>query len=203
MRIYLFRHGRPAHRGGGIIDARGFARWLEEYDSCGLDASIPPTRKALEAASMCKAVVTSPLPRASASASLLFPGKSILVEPSLAECRIPTPRMPLLMLPPDLWIALSRTLWMFGLARAAESRADALDRARRGAEMLMRIASFNKSVAFVGHGMINMHIATELRRRGWRGPAVPGGSFWDVAEYTSALVPISSPKSAIPNPEAV
>lgn len=203
MRIYIFRHGRPAHRGGGMLDAGGFARWVEDYNASGPDPSHPPTRKALDAAAMCKAVVTSPLPRARVSAGILFPGKSILVEPSLVEFRIPTPRVPLLVLPPDLWIALSRSLWMLGLACGAESRAEANDRAARGAEMLTRIASFNKSVAFVGHGMINAQLASELRKRGWRGPSIPGGSHWDVTEYTSALIPIGSPKNALPNPEAV
>ena len=203
MRIYIFRHGRPAHKGARILGARGFARWVEEHDSCGLDPASTPTRRAIEAASQCKAVVTSSMPRASASASLLFPGKSILVESSLVEFGIPTPKVPLLIMPPDLWVALSRSLWMLGMTRGTESYSDATDRAARGAEMLIRIASFNKSVAFVGHGMLNLQLASELRKRGWRGPAVPGGSYWDVTEYTSGLVPIGSPKGAMPNPEAV
>jgi len=193
----------------GSVNAPGFNQWLREFDASGIDPWAPPTEDCRQLACGCKAVVTSPLERAHDSARLLFPDRSVLVEPRLRECGLPSPPLPFVRLSPKTWVALCRTLWFMGYCKGTESVSDARARAIKGAEILVRIAAHNDSVAFVGHGMINAFIARELKQLGWQGPSIPGREYWDVTVYRSALQPIKGREAikgsrvAVPKPETV
>ena len=191
MRICLIRHGKPkAIPGPDKLTAEGFGRWLREFDATGIDPWACPPEDVLETARKCRAVVTSQMERAHASARFLFPGSSILVEPLMNECGLPSLPLPLFNMAPSSWAALCRSLWFLGYCRGTESVWHARSRAARGAELLIRLAANNGSVAMVGHGMMNTFIGRELRRQGWSGPAWPGSRHWDMAVYTSMLEPI-------------
>jgi len=194
---------------GSSLNASGFTQWLREFDSSGIDPWARPTDEGRQLACGCKAVVTSPLERAHASARLLFPDRSVLVEPRLRECGLPAPPLPFVKLSPEAWVSLCRTLWFMGYSKGTESVAEARARAVKGAEILVRIAAYNDSVAFVGHGLINAFIARELRQSGWQGPSIPGRNYWDVTVYRSSLQPIKGREALkgsrvrVPKPETV
>jgi broad specificity phosphatase PhoE len=210
MKICLVRHGRPKPASSERVSSQGFLEsWLREFDATGIDPWAHPPEGAMDRARQCKAVVTSPLQRAHDSARLLFPDRSILVEPSLREFALPSLPLPFITLAPETWVALCRALWFVGYCRGTESITEARARARRGAELLQRIAGHNGSVAFVGHGMINTFIARELRQMGWQGPTIPGRKHWDVSVYTSTMTPIKGREAlkgtrvTVPKPETV
>jgi broad specificity phosphatase PhoE len=210
MKICLVRHGKPGVTSGGGVSSQGFfENWLKEFDASGIDPWARPPEEMMNRARQCKAVITSPLQRAHDSARLLFPDRSILVEPSLREFGLPSLPLPFITLAPGTWAALCRALWFAGFCRGTESVSEARARARRGATLLQRMAGHNGSVAFVGHGMINTFIARELRQMGWQGPPIPGRKYWDVSVYTSTLTPIKGreaikgPGVAVPKPETV
>lgn len=210
MKICLVRHGKPGLKSGDSMSSRGFFdEWLKKFDSSGIDAWARPPEEMMDKARQCKAVVTSPLQRAHDSARVLFPDRSILVEPSLREFDLPSLPLPFIALSPETWISICRSLWFVGYCSGTESISEARERAKRGAELLQSIAGHNGSVAFVGHGMINTFIARELRQMGWQGPSTPGRQYWDVTEYTSTLMPIRDRQAikgtrvTVPKPETV
>jgi len=195
---------------GGKVNAAGFSQWLSEFDASGIDPWARPPEDSRQLTCGCKAVVTSPLERAHASARLLFPDRSVLVEPRLREFGLPVPPLPFVRLSPRAWVALSRTLWFMGYCKGTERLSEARGRGVKGAEILVRIAAYNDSVAFVGHGLINTFVARELRRLGWHGPSIPGSNYWDVTVYRSALQPIKGREAIVkgsrvrvPKPETV
>ena len=73
-------------------------------------------------------------------------------------------------LPVFVWIVVLRLLWLVGFSRNGESLISARRRARQAAAGLIQLAEANQIVLLVGHGLFNHLIATELRKRGWRGP---------------------------------
>jgi len=210
MKICLVRHGKPAPVPGKSVNAEGFGRWLREFDAAGLDSWERPPKDMVHKVCDCRAVVTSPLERAHSSARLLFPGRSVLVEASLREFGLPSAPLPLVRLQPGTWVALCRALWFAGYSRGAENITDARARAAKGAELLVRLAAHNDSVAFVGHGLINTFLARELKRLGWQGPSIPDRHYWGVAVYRCGLQPIKGreaivkgPRVRVPKPETV
>ncbi|MFC1549476.1 histidine phosphatase family protein [Nitrospirota bacterium] len=210
MKICLVRHGRPKPVSCEGVSSEVFSEsWLKDFDATGIDPWARPPQEMMDRARKCRAVVTSPLQRAHDSARILFPDRSILVEPSLREFGLPSLPLPLIKFPPGVWVMLCRILWFVGYCRGTESLSEARARARRGAELLQRMAGHNDSVAFVGHGLINTLIARELRQMGWQGPPIPGRKHWDVSEYTSTMTPIKGREAlkgsrvAVPKPETV
>ena len=197
MKICLIRHGKPRLDSGKSVSAGGFGEWLKEFDATGIDPWAQPPGDVLDMARDCKAAITSPLVRAHESARFLFPDRSIMIEPLLREFGLPRLPLPLLTLTPGRWAALCRALWFLGYCCGTESIWEARARAAKGAEMLVRLAAHNESVAFVGHGMINTFIARELRRQGWTGPLFPGTKYWGAAEYRCGLQPIKGREALV------
>ncbi|MFH1811273.1 MAG: hypothetical protein ABIJ09_21215, partial [Pseudomonadota bacterium] len=106
-----------------------------------------------------------------------------IVDQVFREADLPTPTQRRLALGPHTWGAISRVLWLSGRNLDAEPVEVARGRARQGALLLAQAAAEHGTVLLAGHGFINILIARELRRQGWRGPRIPTRRYWDHAIY--------------------
>ena len=63
-----------------------------------------------------------------------------------------------------------RSAWFLGFAAHTESIGSSSVRAGQAADRLIELAERHGSVLLLGHGIMNVLIAWQLRKRGWRGP---------------------------------
>ena len=130
---------------------------------------------------MC--VFTSPLRRSRDSAALLAPDASTVVAAEFREADLPSGFHSGLRLRPELWGLLARTAWFCGWSTGVDNFAMVRERAAKAARLLQERAAPDDLVVLVGHGMMNILIARELRASGWRGPMVPSRRHWGYAVY--------------------
>lgn len=79
--------------------------------------------------------------------------------------------------------SILRCLWFSGYSDRCESLNNAKQRAKKAAEKLVDYAQEHQSVAFVGHGFINLLIAKELQKSGWKGKRKTGSKHWNCTTY--------------------
>ena len=60
---------------------------------------------------------------------------------------------------------------------------EAKKRAVEAVNILAELANEHKKVIFVGHGVYNRILASELRKNGWAGPKNPGSKHWSYGVY--------------------
>lgn len=183
MQITLVRHGRPRLAVPRRIAGRELCSWIERYDEAGIDPELPPPAKTRELAAAASCIVTSTLCRSIESARTLAPARGTIREAAFREAGLPSPTDARLRLPPQAWGALARIAWFLGWCPNAETLALARQRAAAAATHLVELSHKHGSVLLVGHAVFNRLIATELRRSGWRGPALPSGSYWQAGVY--------------------
>ena len=78
-----------------------------------------------------------------------------------------------LRLPALVWIIFARLLWGLGYSLDSYSQVDAKKQAKQAADFLEQRFSDIGSTVLVGHGLTNLFIARELKKRGWHGPRTP------------------------------
>lgn len=186
MKIVLLRHGRPAVKNLGKMSGAGFQNWIDAYNSADLDLSCVPSAESVNAATECRAVVCSDLPRSIASAQSLGFTQLDLVERDFREMELPCANIPWLNCPASFWAVVFRVAWFLGYSTGVESYQQAKIRARHCAQRLIKIAQQNDSVVFVGHGFLNRFIAKELTHLGWQGQAKAARAYWGFAVYERA-----------------
>ena len=107
----------------------------------------------------------------------------LVTESVFEEADLPS-RFPLaLRLHPDVWGILARGAWLCGWSGGVEGSAAARRRAAQAAAMLIERSAEHPTIVVVGHGMMNILIARELRRNGWRGPRFPSPRHWSYGVY--------------------
>jgi broad specificity phosphatase PhoE len=183
MQIVLLRHGRPDILEYGKMNATEFSRYVESYNSAGIDKNHKPSKEAIEIAYSCNTVVCSDLLRSIKSARLLDVNEIDYIEPVFREVELPHGRFPVLRLSPNIWAVYFRVLCFFGYSSNGESLGEGKSRASKAANKLKQIAENNGSVLLVGHGFTNRLIAKDLLSSGWQGPANPGNQFWEFGVY--------------------
>ena len=183
MRIILLRHGRPAWDFRTPIRGRDFGAWRRGEDDAPLDPGSRPDPALERLIRSAPCVFTSPLRRSRESAALLAPVVSPVVNAEFREADLPRDFRSGLRLRPALWGLLARSAWFCGWSREVESFGAARERARKAAGLLESRAVSDDVVALVGHGMMNILIARELRAAGWRGPRMPSRRHWGFAIY--------------------
>jgi broad specificity phosphatase PhoE len=175
--IVLVRHGRSAHVETEWIDVDGVRRWMRDYDAAeiALEQVPPPELVALVASSA--RLLTSDLPRAVASATLLAAGREIVHVPLLRETALETSDSPLrrlggVRLPLRGWALVFGARWLAAWARGAPPPgvdAAALARAESAADWLIAQAiEGDGRIVAVTHATIRLLVAQTLVRRGWR-----------------------------------
>ncbi|PYP78884.1 MAG: hypothetical protein DMD35_10385 [Gemmatimonadetes bacterium] len=173
MKIALARHHLVPHRRTAFVDAAGFSAWCAWYDAAC--APVLPDTPSTDW-DLCW---TSDLPRAKRTAECLH---------DAVACETPLLReVPFGVvasggtLPLMVWQGLARIAWWSGHASQPETRRQTRARAAAVADVVLgddRLAHRpDARVLIVAHGLFMHVLATELRRRGFRGglPLRPAG----------------------------
>ena len=185
--ILIVRHGRTSHAfTRGRVTAAEFRAWIDDYNRAGLDAASEPSAELVELAKSVACVVCSDLRRALESAERLRPGVQLRVSPRFREAGRPMAGNWRVRLPLGVWDRISVFLWRLGCSTCDESRTAATTRARTAARELVELAMKSDRILFVGHGMINEMIGTELLKLGWSGPAKLDDVHWGCSTYRSS-----------------
>ena len=69
-------------------------------------------------------------------------------------------------------------------------------RASRAADRLCALAAKHGTVVVVAHRTFNRFLATQLLKRGWRGPRLLSGAYWSSATYVRNIPPRDPTKRA-------
>lgn len=172
MQIILVRHGRPDHSAAPWSTPVGMKDWVERYNAASVVASERPDTLC-ELASNAGAVVCSSLIRCVESRAHLGCDCVHEPDPVFAEAHLPYPDWAYPRMPSRLWRISFRTAWFFGFARHTEPVEESRVRAAAAADKLIALAHTHGTVLLMGHKVMNALIATQLRKRGWKGPALP------------------------------
>jgi broad specificity phosphatase PhoE len=183
MEITLLRHGKPDIPSLNKLSASAFTYWIQDYNAAALSATSKPTPEALAGARVSNAIVCSKLQRSIDSAKALDAEKLMLSSSMFNEAGLPSANWHSLKLSPKIWAVLFRILWLLGYSKNSESFTKAKNRATEAARVLTELANEHEKVIFVGHGVFNRIIATELRKNGWAGPRNPGSQHWGYRVY--------------------
>jgi broad specificity phosphatase PhoE len=183
MQIALLRHGKPKFPNSGWVNGSEYRKWLEAFNAQGLSDHSLPSAKLVEQTKRYNSVVCSNLNRAIESANLLGLHEKRRIDNLFREAELPHWNHRGVKLPPALWTAFARSLWLLGHSPNCESLSQAKTRAAQGTETLIKLAEKNSSVLLIGHGFINRYISKELISKGWRGPIRRQNDYWSLNEY--------------------
>lgn len=183
MNIILVRHGRPDHRAASWSTPAGMKTWVERYNAANVVGSErpEPLRRLADSAGI---VVCSSLMRCVESRTHLGCDCTHLPDPLFAEAHLPYADLGYPLMPSRFWRLTFRTAWFLGFANHSEPVAESRIRASEAADRLIELAETHGTVLLMGHKIMNALIATQLRRRGWRGPALPLlATYWGASRY--------------------
>lgn len=183
MRIILIRHGRPAWDFRTPICGYAFGEWRRGEDAAPLDPHSRPDLALEQLIRSAACVFASPLRRSRESAVLLAPRAAAVIAAEFREADLPFAFRSGLRLRPELWGLLARSAWFCGWSTGVDSLSVVRERAANAATLLRERAARDDTVALVGHGMMNILIARELRTTGWRGPRMPSRRHWGFGIY--------------------
>lgn len=181
MKITLMRHGKPVLAKTGWVAPVEMAHWIECYQLSEVAADgVPHLSLALANSATC--IVASTARRALSSVQVL--GQTVRVTDAVfGEAELPFALWRFPRLPPFVWAAIFRMLWLVGYSRGADSIQATKARARAAAHQLIALAGQGAPVLLVGHGIMNRLIARELLALGWAGPAKPASQHWGASVY--------------------
>ncbi|MEW6613173.1 MAG: histidine phosphatase family protein [Pseudomonadota bacterium] len=186
MEIILARHGRSALFAAAPRSRQPFSAWARAYEASGIAGCPAPQAGQQGPLRELGLLVTSDLRRTLESARCLCAGAPLLVDPLFREAGLGSAFMEGVRLGPRTWGALAPALWLLGLPAGAESWRAVRTRAQRAAALLIEQAQRTDTVMLVGHLIFNAFVATELKKRGWRGPALPRSGYWQCSSYRRA-----------------
>ena len=157
--------------------------WLERYNAANVVGRERPSALK-QLAGTADLVVCSSLLRCVESRAHLQCECSVDPDPLFAEAHLPYPDWAFPMMPSRFWRLTFRTAWFLGFSSHTEPLNESRARARAAADKLIGLAQTHGNVLLVGHKIMNALIATELRRRGWKGPAMPLlAGYWHPSRY--------------------
>ena len=128
-------------------------------------------------------IITSTLRRSIDSAYILAPSTPFITDSLFREADLPSSFQSKIRLRPRVWGVLARSAWLCGWSDGGESFAAARDRAVRAAQALVAQTAAHDTLAVIGHGMMNLLIARQLRAGGWQGPRIPSLRHWSFGVY--------------------
>jgi broad specificity phosphatase PhoE len=184
MQIVLVRHGRIAWEFLTLIPGYALSEWRRGEDAAPLDTGYRPGAELERLIGTAASLIASPLRRSLESARLLAPAVEPLIDARFREAELPAAIRSGVRLPAKMWAGLARAAWFAGWgADGVESFPDARARAASAAAILTEHAATRGAVVLVGHGLMNILIAGQLRAGGWRGPRLPSQRHWGFAIY--------------------
>lgn len=171
MEIVLVRHARPDITKMGLKSYKEAVAFAENYRLAGVEDFDPvPIRKSIGQMPEGSLLLTSGLFRAQNTARILFDTLPVpQAYPAFNEFEIEVVHLPLVVLPIDVWMLISRLAWFFDVrGEQVESRPEALQRMKTAADILEAAAQKGGKVVLVAHGLMNRSLSKELKRRGWK-----------------------------------
>jgi broad specificity phosphatase PhoE len=183
VRIVLVRHGKPDAVSAASIAGHDIGRWVRGYDAAGISRELAPSAVIREMAASAGCVLASSARRAQESAAWLAASKAVRVDSELREAALPESIASSIRLSPGVWVVLARVAWWLNWCDSVEPIAMTRQRAGRVADRLAALAVEHGSVMAIGHGMFNRFVASQLRRRGWRGPAMLPRPYWTASQF--------------------
>ena len=180
-KIILVRHGEPDIKIVKMINGLQIEEFLTNYDKSAIKKSSLPCDTLTKLAQKCHKIVCSDLERSISSAAALgkIPDE---VDAVYSESKPPFLKVGWINLPPKVWLIFSRLLWVVGYSKNGESLKQTKQRAKISAQKLIT-HSKEGDVMFMGHGLINIFIAKELRKIGYKGSKVPARKYWEYGIY--------------------
>ena len=182
-KIILARHGTPAWDFTTPISGRDLANWLEGERDAALQPIQRPSAELAQLVRSASCVIVSPLRRSIESASLIAPAVVPLIDEQFREPPLPFDIQSPLRLRPGIWTWLARCAWFCGWSAGVETFKAARKRAAEAARILVSRAEAHGTVALIGHGLMNILIAGQLRTTGWMGPRFPRPRHWAFGVY--------------------
>lgn len=181
--ITLIRHGKPAIARPGWISSSDLSQFISHYQSARIASDSFPPENVKALVQTTKIILTSDLPRAMHSAQIFEPAISPISNPIFREIEFLLEFRLNLRLPFHVWIFLDTLLLSLGYSQYSQSQADNKKRIRKATELLEQKSHKTGSVVLIGHGITNLFIARELKKRGWRGPRMPKMEHWGCTTY--------------------
>ena len=166
MTLALIRHVTPLID-RGVCDAAEAARRTILYDTTQSLALYETNKFNISAAykklAHISRICSSPLPRAALTAQKLFPQRSIEYLEALREFNLQIFPVPLIKMPFDCWLVLSRLLWLCGMN---PSGASAKAERRRVLDLVPSL--LEADTAAITHGFVLRVIRHGARQAGYR-----------------------------------
>jgi broad specificity phosphatase PhoE len=182
-RVILIRHGRPDLPISPRTSHHGFRDYIDAYEEAGLDPQDAPPEELRDLVGEIAAVFTSDRRRAHQSAKALAPDAELIVDPLFIEAPLASPRIPMLKMKVPKWAVVARVLWYAGYHPEIENYRKTKRRAVEAADILVRRASVEGTVALIAHGYFNFLIGRQLRRRGFDKSGTHRAKFWNAVFY--------------------
>jgi broad specificity phosphatase PhoE len=157
--------------------------WIRAYNASPLSELSKPALALQQLAQDCKFIVCSDLSRSIESAERIGKDKILLKSPQFSEAGLPYSNRVALRLPPLVWAAIFRVLWLLGYASNAESYGSAKIRAKQALSELVQLSKEYGHIMYIGHGIFNRLIVKELLKNGWRGSKRPSREYWGFTNY--------------------
>ena len=183
MQITLMRHGKPVLPAAQWVAPFEMGLWIEQYDRSEVAATAIAVAN-MDAATAASTIVSSTAPRALSSVAALGHRPSY-ADALFGEAELPFALWRFPHLPPQIWTALFRLLWLCGYARGAASVQQTKIRAKLAARHLIALADTGP-VLLVGHGIMNRMIAKELLASGWVSRSGHANRYWSTGVYRIA-----------------
>jgi broad specificity phosphatase PhoE len=192
MEIILVRHGKPAVLMADPISGHDVGRWVGRYNEVGITRDLAPPERVRRFGSSAGCVVASDLRRSIESATWLASPREVRIDADLREAVLPESLGMSMRMPPGAWVIAARVAWWLNCCRSSETIEMTRRRASRATDRLCALAAEHGTVLVVGHGMFNRFIATQLLRRGWRGPRLLPWAYWAAATFIQTEQPVQA-----------
>ncbi|MBB3103081.1 phosphoglycerate mutase family protein [Azomonas macrocytogenes] len=189
MQIILVRHGKPDHHATDWCTPSQMKIWVEHYNQADVvpqpdDVPAKLTKLAEDVGQL----VSSSQSRCVQSLQYLNRDRPRLSEDIFTEAHQPWFDAPFPRLPVPFWRFALRLAWFCGFSSHTESILESSKRAKLAAARLIELAEAHESVLLMGHGIMNILIAWQLRAQGWKGPYLLFlRGYWHASVYEKAV----------------
>jgi broad specificity phosphatase PhoE len=165
------------------IAGRNVGTWFRRYDDIGITRELEPPESLRQLVSSAGCILASNARRSIESARWLAAPRDVRIDPDLREAALPDSLGVSIRMPPGVWVVIARVIWWLDWCRSAETIEATRSRASQAADRLCALVVEHGTVVVVGHGMFNRFVATQLVKRGWRGPRLLPAAYWSAARF--------------------
>lgn len=170
-KIYLIRHAPVQIESPGWCNADRALNFKEEYNTARIDTFDPEiVLNRISYPETSDTVFCSPQLRAILTANQLFDKDVILkIDENLRELDFPVILLPLVKLPINVWLVLSRISWtVFNRHIEKPTYRQRKASLKEFSKELITHAERNGKSIVIAHGMVNFELIRILKKQGWK-----------------------------------